>query len=175
MRDKAVFAALASCWALGLLLCAWFLVRSVDPALLTRFATALIAAAVMLAARGVAWRRRVGYALATVGLAALLVLIGRSSVLTEFVGRGRALHNRHKGDSGRALRLFLARDARADAHPVRGPSPTVCALGGTQVPPLLPVACLRAPSSPRNRRYAGSFSHVNMDFTYSPKYWAALS
>ena len=65
MRDKAVFAALASCWALGLLLCAWFLVRPVDPALLTRFATALIAAAVMLSARGVAWGRRVGYSLAT--------------------------------------------------------------------------------------------------------------
>ena len=91
MRDKAVFAALASCWALGLLLCAWFLVRPVDPALLTRFATALIAAAVMLAARGVTWRRRVGYALATVGLAWLLVLIGRSSVLSQFVGGGAGL------------------------------------------------------------------------------------
>ena len=63
--------------------------RSVDPSLLTRFATALIAAAVMLAARGVAWPRRVGYALATVGLAGLLVLIGRSSVLSA-VRRGGA-------------------------------------------------------------------------------------
>lgn len=91
MRDKAMFALVATCWALGLLVGAWFLVRSSDPSLLTRFATALIAAAVMLAARGVAASRRIGYALATVGLAGLLVLIGRSSLLTQFVGGGAGL------------------------------------------------------------------------------------
>jgi len=91
MRDKAMFALVATCWAVGLLVGAWFLVRSVDPSLLTRFATALIAAAVMLAARGVVWPRRIGYALSTVGLAWLLVLIGRSAVLSQFVGGGAGL------------------------------------------------------------------------------------
>ena len=35
--------------------------------------------------------RRVGYAVATIGLAWLLVLIGRSAVLSQFVGGGAGL------------------------------------------------------------------------------------